>query len=454
MAELPAAESPATDSPTSGLRHNKNWQLLWLGQSISITGNYIFDTTVVLWIATIIARGKPWGPAAVGGVLIAAAVPALIVGPVAGVFVDRWNRRRIMMTSDVCSAALIASLLVLPAFGSHLSAAIKLGMIYAVVALAASFTQFFAPSRAAIIQSVVAADDRVRAMGLLQSMASFAAIVGPPLAAPLLFVFGVQWALVIDAASFLVSFAAIWTMRLPSAEHLAPSARPGFRREFAAGLRFFRSSPVLVALAIGVVVATFGAGAINVLMVYFLKVNLHSAPRWLGTLDAAEGAGAIVGALLAGWIAAKVGSGRAFWGGLVVCGVVLIVLSRATSLPVALAIMACIGLALGPVNVLVGALLLGATPQEMLGRVTSVISPMQQLASVLSMAGVGFLASTALRGFNTRVGGMSFGPYDVIFAGCGLVFVAAGLAVIRPLRARSDSASPEPTTEVAGQPVT
>jgi MFS family permease len=54
----------------------------------------------MLWIGTIIARGRPWAPAAVSGTLIAAAIPALVVGPFAGVFVDRWDRRRTMMTAD------------------------------------------------------------------------------------------------------------------------------------------------------------------------------------------------------------------------------------------------------------------------------------------------------------------------------------------------------------------
>jgi MFS family permease len=66
--------------------------LLWLGQSVSYLGDFVFDTTIVLWISTVIARSQSWAPAAVGGVLIAAAVPTLLLGPVAGVFVDRWNR--------------------------------------------------------------------------------------------------------------------------------------------------------------------------------------------------------------------------------------------------------------------------------------------------------------------------------------------------------------------------
>jgi MFS family permease len=90
------------------LAGNRNWRLLWIGQAVSLTGDSFFDITVLLWVATVLARGQPWAPAAASGVLIAEAVPVLAVGPVAGVWVDRWNRRRTMLASDACRAAVIA----------------------------------------------------------------------------------------------------------------------------------------------------------------------------------------------------------------------------------------------------------------------------------------------------------------------------------------------------------
>jgi MFS family permease len=433
-----------TGEPAPGLRRNRNWLLLWTGQAISITGTYIFNTTVVLWVATIIARDRPWGPQAVGGVLIAAAVPALVIGPVAGVFVDRWNRRRTMLTCDACCTVLIAALLLLPAAGSGLAASAKLAILYAVVAAVSCISQFFGPSRTAVLQSVVAPADRARAMGLAQSMVYAAAIIGPPIAAPLLFVSGVQWALAINAASFAVSFAATWLIRITSAVLPGPDGADvglGFRREFAAGLRFFRGSPALVAIGIGVVVATLGTGALNVLMVYFLKANLHTVPKWLGTIDAAEGAGGVLGALGAGWVAARIGSRRVLWAGLVAAGVALVGLSRATALPPALVIMACTGLFAGAVNVAISAIMLEVTPQQMLGRVVSVVNPLVQLASIVSMGGFGFLAGTVLAGLHARVAGLTFGPYDTIFGACGLIIVASGLLVIRPLRVTEPSST-------------
>jgi MFS family permease len=116
-------------------------------------------------------------------------------------------------------------------------------------------------------------------------------------------------------------------------------------------------------------------------------------------------------------------------------------LSRATALPPALVIMACTGLFAGAVNVAISAIMLEVTPQQMLGRVVSVVNPLVQLASIVSMGGFGFLAGTVLAGLHARVAGLTFGPYDTIFGACGLIIVASGLLVIRPLRVTEPSST-------------
>lgn len=427
-----------------GLRRNRAWKLLWFGQAVSIVGDFVFQTTIVLWIGTVIAKGQGWAPAAVSGVLIAAAVPAIVVGPVAGVFVDRWDRRRIMLTADACRAVLVVTMLPLAwaAVASHLSSAATLAIIYVVVAAASCFGQFFNPARFAVLYAVVDHADVARASGLFQATMSMAGIVGPPLAAPLLFVFGVQWALVINAVSFAVSFATIFAIRLPASGTRKGQAPARFVSEFRDGLRFFATNKVLIALALGAVIATLGAGAINALNVFFVTHNLHVAAKWYGTMGAADGIGAVLGALAVGRIAARIGSQRIFWGGLVGCGVLLIVYSRMDMLVIAFAVLALIGVVVGALNAAISPLLLEATPQEMLGRVVAVLNPLQQIASITAMATAGILASTVLHGMHAVVAGMTFGPYDTIFGIGGLFFIAGGLAAIRPLRTPSSRVAP------------
>ncbi len=426
-----------------GLRGNPNWHRLWLAQAVSLTGDGVFDITVMLWVAVVLAKGQPWAPAAASGVLIAAAVPVLTVGPLAGVWIDRWDKRRIMMTADASRAVVIASLLLVAGSGHRLPLAAELAAVYAVVAAESALAQFFNPSRLALVGLVVAPGDRPLASGRLQATASAASIIGPPIAAPLLFAAGLQWAIVIDAASFVLSFAAIRAIRLPVKGN-RPGARAGFRAEFRAGLRFFVTCPTLVAMITGVIVCTLGTGALNALEVFYLRDNLHAAAGWLGTFSAAIGTGAVAGALLGGWAGSRTGPARVFWLGMVAGGLLLLIYSRLTQLGPALIVVAAVGGTFGAINAAAPPIFLAVIPPDMMGRVMSVFNPLQQVANIGSLAAAGFLAGTVLHRFHANVGGITFGPIDTIFAASALLITAAGLIMIRPLSKVAISAQEHP----------
>jgi MFS family permease len=90
---------------------NRNYAKLWCGQAVSAVGDSVFGTTLVLWVSQVLAGGRSWAPAAVGGILVAAGAAFALVGPFAGVFVDRWNRKSTMMRTEVIRAAMVAGLI-------------------------------------------------------------------------------------------------------------------------------------------------------------------------------------------------------------------------------------------------------------------------------------------------------------------------------------------------------
>src|ERR1700753_2613300 len=77
---------------------NRNYAKLWYGQAVSAVGDTVFDTTLVLWVSQVLVRGSAWAPAAVSGILVAAGAAVGLIGAVAGVFVDRWDREMTVMT--------------------------------------------------------------------------------------------------------------------------------------------------------------------------------------------------------------------------------------------------------------------------------------------------------------------------------------------------------------------
>ena len=438
------ASEPVSPVP---LRHNRNWRLLWLGQSVSATGDMVFYVTVLLWIATIIAKGLPWAPAAASGALIATAAPVLVVGPLAGVFVDRWDRRRTMLVADAARFFLVASLLVVPLLRHHLPVGAQLAILYAVLAACSCFAEFFDPSRLAVVGAIVPPQQQPQASALLSAAFSLAQVIGPPLAAPLLFTLGVQWALIFNAASFGFSFICIRAISVPLTSSAEATPREGFVAEFRTGLKFFAGNRVLLALGVGLVLTMLGLGAVNSLVAFFVPHNLHVPASWLGTIMGGVGGGSIAGALAAGAIAKRVRPPRLFWISLLGCGVTLVGFSRMTSLFPAIVIAALLGIAAGVLNAVFSPIILEVTPSRLLGRVSAVLSPLQQLSSIVSMVLAGLLASTVLHDFSASFIGLHFGPFDTLFGAGGLLILLAGLTTIAPL---NKAARPVP----AGGPAT
>jgi MFS family permease len=420
---------------------NRDFALLWSGQSVSLIGDQVFDTTLVLWVATSIARGASWAPLAVSGIFLATFVPTTIAGPFAGVFVDRWNKRRTMLVMDALRAGLVGLLLVLTRLvpvpflpAGHLPTAWTLSAIYAIVASAAVGSVFANPASFAMIGALVPEPDRMAAAARLEVNNSMAIVIGPSLAA-LLFGLGPGLALGINALSFLVSFASVLGIRSPESAVAAECGPPqSFAREMVTGLQFYARSRVLVTLTVSCVIALVGGTAINTLNVFFVTQNLHTSARLYGVLGAAVGIGSILGALVMAGLVGRLGSIRAFWTSLLIIGLTILVYARLTSFAAAVVVFFLFGFPNSALNVAVGPLLLRTAPPEMLGRIMSVFTPILSSARLLSAILVGFLASNVLHGFHAQALGVRLAPVDTIFMVAGMLCIVAALYTAWNLR--------------------
>ncbi|MFJ8434827.1 MFS transporter [Kitasatospora sp. NPDC094019] len=418
---------------------NPTYTRLWFGQAVSSVGDAVFSTTLVLWVATVLAKGKPWGPQAVSGVVLATSAAVMFVGPFAGVFVDRWDKRATMLGTEVLRGGLVAALTAVAFLPTReLPAGVWLALIYVTVLVLNAASQFFTPARFSIIAELVTDEaDRARAAGIAQATGQTAWIIGPPLAAPLLFAVGLQWALLFNALSYLVSYIAISSADLRPVNPARPGAaaaksvrsteRPGLFQDFAAGLRFFAHNRFLVALLLLTVIGQLGMGALSTLNIFFATRNLHASAESYGYLGMALGIGGIAGALAAGRVVQWIGARRTTWIGLMASGVLLVLYSRQTGFPAAVTLLFVFVVPITMLNTAMAPLLLAATPQEFRGRVISVFYPVTRLAAMLTAVLSGWLAGSGLRDFSGSVAGLRFGPIDTIFAVSGLVVVLAGV---------------------------
>jgi Na+/melibiose symporter-like transporter len=306
-----------------------------------------------------------------------------------------------------------------------------LAAVYVVVFVLNAAGQFFTLARFATTGDVVQGEqDRARAVGLAQATTSAAGIIGPLIAAPLLFTVGFRWALAANAASYVVSYVAIRFLRLtPEPRPPAGASETTLHTEFSVGLRLFARNRFLVTLLTVTVICQCGTGAINTLNVFFVTRDLHASSHLFGVAETAMGIGFVVGALAAGRMVRWIGARALTWSGLLATGVLAVGYALQRSFPAGLVMLAIYAVPIAMLNTAVAPLLLDAAPREYLGRVMAVFNPVNQFASMLSVVISGWLASTVLQSFRASFAGVTLNSVSLIF------IVAGGLIFVSGIRA-------------------
>ncbi|WP_112247951.1 MFS transporter [Kribbella monticola] len=412
---------------------NRDFARLWYGQAVSSIGDYVFDTTLTLWIATELLAHSHWAPAAVSGLMLCAFFATMVVGPLAGVFVDRWSLRRTLLRSEAIRGIVVGTLALITLLPtSTLPVGVWLILLYAVVLVVNSAGQFFNPARFATIGEIVEGEaDRAKAFGLGQATAATAVILGPPIAAPLLFALGIKWAMFINCASYVVSYLAIRSVRFPATDasrtDVSTAERTPWRTQFAEGIKMFARNRFLIALLAVMVISSLGTGALTALMVFFVTDNLHVSAGLLGILWMAYGAGAVSGSLISGRLTKLLHARNVTWLGLILGGTGIAALSRTSHYPVAVALMFVMAIPVAVMNAGISPQLLAVTPKEFTGRMMGVINPVVTAASMISVVVAGSLASTTLRNFHATVLGLHLGRIDTIFLTSAALILCAGI---------------------------
>lgn len=427
---------------------NRDFARLWAASAVSGFGDSVFEATLIVWIVSDLADDRPWAPYVTSGLLAASALPVLLVGPIAGAFVDRWHdKRRVLIRTNLISAVLVLVLLpvaVAPASifgGGERADAVRLGLTLVVVVLASAVVQFFRPASGVLSRDIVPEADRPRAIGLSQTAANVTMLVAPPLAAPVLITFGPGVALTLNAASFLVGFLLVRGIEAgvvegPDVASEAASPR-AILADLAVGLRFFVQSEVMRTLAVAMSIAMVGFGAINVLDIFFMRENLGTNVRYFGLLESAQGAGMIAGAIAWGFLAGRVGLERTVWVALASLGILTIVYSRLTDFPPALVLTMVIGTIVPALSIALSPIMQRETPRHLLGRVSATINPIIIGSSLLGASIGGILYGAIKDVVDARILGIHVGPLDTIYFAVGLTTLGAAAYAARYLRAPS-----------------
>lgn len=356
---------------------NRDFVLLWQGQTISQLGNMAFSMAMMLWL-----KAATGSASLMGLLMFTSMIPGVLLGPFGGTFADRHPRIRIALVCDVlCGLAVLglAAAMFDPRVERLDPAAVRwvIGLMFGVSALLGVLRAFFTPALSAAIPDLVPREQVTAANSLNQISVQGSALLGQAAGGVLYQFLGPAFLFLIDGSSYLYAGLCAGLVREPArlAEARPAAVHPfrQFLRETAEGFRFVWRQTGLrdfVVIASGL---NFLSMPILVLAPFYVDLYLRAETRWYGFLMAAVGAGQVAGFGMAGALRLG-GAARRRWifASLLLTPALFVAVGMARDRFLALGGVFLIGLALGIINVYFLSLLQTATPREMRGRVMSV----------------------------------------------------------------------------------
>lgn len=354
--------SAAVPSATERPRLSPDFWKFWTGQTISQLGSSFTQFATPLLIFKLTHSAVNLGIATAANF-----VPYLLFGLIIGAWVDRLNRKRLMIAADLLRGAVIALIPLLSVL--HV---LEVWQIYLIGFVSSTLTIFFESSEFAAIPSLVGQDDLVTANGRIQASYSGAAVGGPLLAGVLVAVVKIETVFLVDAFSFLASAYSLALVRSSfnkADEERKPST---IRKDVVEGLRYVMRHPVLRNISAMMALFNFISVTTFTQLVFFAKDRLHASDARVGILFSAGSLGVVVLGLLAGRIRKHLKFGPAALGSLFIIGLLTVAFAENRMYWMALVLW---GLSQGLgifFNINTGSLRQAIVPNHLLGRVISI----------------------------------------------------------------------------------
>ena len=326
---------------------------------------------------------------AVVGVVVAEMVPVVLLGPIAGVIIDRFSRKTVLIGADLVRALLVASL-VWPQGVWH---------AYAVAAGLAVGNTFFNPAIQAVIPALTTEDQRLAANSVAWSTGRLVQILASASAGGIIALVGTDLAFALNAASFAVSALLITRLAIPAhAGQLGEGAKRGLGRYFQdarAGFAFALRDRFVSRLLVVQALASFAVGATGATLIVLAERHLRLPPAGFAWLIGAIGVGALLGPLIPNTLATDYRDARWLFVPYIIRGVGDVLIAVFTPLPVAMLILLVYGLNTSTGIVVFNSTVQGAVPEAVRGRVFTLLDVTWSAMRLLSLALGGLLLDAA-----------------------------------------------------------
>ncbi|HEY0739062.1 MAG TPA: MFS transporter [Herpetosiphonaceae bacterium] len=391
----------------------RNFALLWTGGIISGFGDWLLLVALPIFVYNLSGSSL-----ATGAMFIIQILPRVLLAPVAGVFVDRWDRKRVMVISDIIRGVVLLSLL-------FVQSTDLLWIVYLVALVMSSVAQFFGPADSALVPSLVEKENLIAANSLTSLAANLTRLAGPALGGLLMEWIGFNAVIVLDSISFFFSALLIGlitkraTAQAQPAEDepAATSQLAGIWQEFWDGLQVVRRDPMLVAIFLVVGLAMPAEGIMQVLLVIFVENILGGSAQHFGLMYSADGIGSLLGSFGIVWAQRTLPPNRLVGVSAILLGLIMVAQFNILSLNVFLILSILVGIVQVGVFVSMTTLVQMRVPEQYLGRV---------FASFVTVVSLSTLAGLLFASFL----GDALSTQSVLNIAAGITIAAGALALV------------------------
>lgn len=375
---------------------NKNFMLLIIGQVISLVGSRMNSFAFALYVLALTGSGSKFA-----SILIVGLIPQLLLTPVCGVFADWLDRKKIMVYLDLLMGVIFGILCFIAA-----TSEIKLLHIYITVVMASVCQSLYNPAVGAAIPSLVSKEKLIKANSIESTVMTLGGVVAPIIAGAVYGFMGIKIILLLNAISFILAAVMESFIELKSEiKKISGNVYKIFIQDFKDGIKFVISKKSLKYIIIlcffinGIL-----AGSMSVGIPFLCKIVFKITDIQFGLTETLSVAGTLVGAIFAPKVAKKVSLEKLFSLVILGCGMLLILLSAVISSPavsaidsifitwiITVIILICFSIICALINIVLATLMQKVTPNNMLGRVMSVVVTISMVAMPLGQVIYGAL---------------------------------------------------------------
>ena len=351
---------------------NRSFRLLWTAQLVSTAGSALTALAAGILIFRI-----THSVLSVGLMLMATAGPSLLVGLVAGVFVDRWNRKWIMISADLLRAVVV---FLIPLFvGFHIV------WLYVLVAVSSGITQFFEPANESVLPEIASEPELASANSLIGISSFGSTAIGFAASGLIASTLPIEWAFWLDAVSFMFSAACISLVRIG---HIAAEEKTSVAivaTNLVAGVRYLFSTPILRSLFIVSAPVYLSYGLWNTLLLPFALNALHANEFVYGLQEGLTSVGFVIGSLVMANLADRWREGQWLALGWFMMGVIGVFYGLASNIALAIGLVMLQGFFNSPTSIGRRLIIQRNTPRDFRGRVNSGFFVTRDVAFLVGM---------------------------------------------------------------------